>query len=118
MCKVNTIRSIISTCAGFITGLAQGSRYCVTTISCHIPPWRWPAFCLNISYITSQPKGQTLKEDEMVCDFLPPTTVTVLQTCTYTHTHTHAVLNLAHLREAPDPLPFLKKCNKKKTKRP
>lgn len=52
-------------------------------------------FCVSISYVTSQPKGQKLMEDEIACDFLPPTTVTMLQTHStqlhtrsYTHTHT------------------------------
>lgn len=72
---------------------SHSSRYnCVTTITCNRPPWRWPVFCVSISYVTSQPKGQKLMEDEMACDFLPPTTVTVPQThCnTHAHTQTHA----------------------------
>lgn len=49
-------------------------------------PWSWPTFCLSIRYATSQPKGQKLEEDEMVCDSLPPTTVTLQQTH-LKHTH-------------------------------
>lgn len=71
---------------------------CVTTITCNKLPWRWPVFCVSISYVTSQPKGQKLMEDEIACDFLPPTTVTML--------HTHAV---ALLREVWEPLPSLNK---------
>lgn len=97
--------------AGFNAGLVHSSRYnCVTTITCNRPPWRWPVFCVSISYVTSQPKGKKLMEDEMACDFLPPTTVTMPQTHSiHMHTHTHAVLNLALLREVWEPLPPLNK---------
>lgn len=66
-------------------------------------------FCVSISYVTSQPKGQKLMEDEIACDFLPPTTVTMLQTHSihlHTRSHTHAV---ALLREVWEPLPSLNK---------
>lgn len=46
-------------------------------------------FCVSISYVTSQPKGQKLMEDEIACDFLPPTTVTMLQTHS-AHLHTRS----------------------------
>lgn len=98
-------------CSGLNARLAHSSRpNCVTTITCSRPPRRWPVFCVSISYVTSQPEGQKLMEDEMVCDFLPPTTVTVLQTHSiHMHSHTHAVLNLALLREVWEPLPSLNK---------
>lgn len=62
-----------------------------------------------ISYVTSQPEGQKLMEDEIACDFLPPTTVTMLPSHSmhlHTHSHTHAV---TLLREVWEPLPSLNK---------
>lgn len=94
MARRSTLNIIVSYIIFMYAALyARSSRCnCVTTITCNKLPWRWPVFCVSISYITSQPKGQKLMEDEIACDFLPPTTVTMLQTHSmhlYTHTHTH-----------------------------
>lgn len=116
LCKDNIIYFIMSWYLDFYVcwhklRARTHSRYnYVMTITCNRPPWRWPVFCASISYVTSQPKGQKLMEEEMACDFLPPTTVTMPQTHSiHMRTHTHAVLNLALIRAVWEPLPSLNK---------
>lgn len=67
----------------------QQVRPCDCVITCNNLPWRWTLFCISISYVTNTPKGQKLMVDEIACNFLPPTTFTMLLN---THTHTVSVL--------------------------
>lgn len=75
---------------------AEQVRPCDCVIMCNNLPWRWTLFCISISYVTSKPKGQKLMVDEIACNFLPPTTFTMLL-----NTHTHCLSPLCTVMPSP-----------------